>query len=228
MLISARPPQVRVKERAQLSRGQSGHAIYAMVAHALQSRSYVRGLFLDVGCGTGQLWSHVRDGFRGYVGIDAVRFDSFPAGLEFIEADLEGGALPLPDHYADTVAAVEVIEHLENPRAFVRELTRLVKPGGWVIVTTPNNLSALSLMTLIVKHRFSAFQDVHYPAHVNALLEIDLRRIATECGLLDIEVAYSHQGRLILTARHVPQFLSRLFPRACSDNLLLIGRKPHG
>ncbi len=87
----------------------------------------------------------------------------------------------MPDEAADVVAAVETIEHLENPRAFVRELVRLVKPDGWVIVTTPNQLSLLSLITLLIKHRFSAFQDVHYPAHLTALLEVDLKRIAAEC-----------------------------------------------
>ena len=57
----------------------------------------------------------------------------------------------LPDGWADVVTALEVIEHLENPRAFCRELARVAKPGGWVVVTTPNQLSLLSLLSLVVK-----------------------------------------------------------------------------
>jgi 2-polyprenyl-3-methyl-5-hydroxy-6-metoxy-1,4-benzoquinol methylase len=131
----------------------------------------------------------------------------------------------LPDDCADAVVAVETIEHLENPRAFLRELARLAKPGGWVVVTTPNQLSLLSLMTLAIKHRFSAFQDAHYPAHLTALLEIDLKRIASESKLRDVSVAYSQRGRIVFTPWHYPRFLATLFPRALSDNVLLIGRK---
>ena len=121
-------------------------------------------------------------------------------------------------------AAVEVIEHLENPRAFVRELVRVTKPGGWVVVTTPNQLSLLSLLTLLVKGQFSAFQATDYPAHRTALLEIDLRRIAAESGLEQIEVAYTGWGRIPLSARHYPAGLAALSPRRFSDNLALIAR----
>jgi 2-polyprenyl-3-methyl-5-hydroxy-6-metoxy-1,4-benzoquinol methylase len=127
---------------------------------------------------------------------------------------------------ADVVTGVETIEHLENPWAFVRSLTRLAKPGGWVVVTTPTQLSALSMVTLIVKRRFSAFQDAMYPAHRTALLESDLRRIASDAGLTDIDTAYSHRGRLPLVGWHYPAVLARRFPRALSDNLVLIGRRP--
>jgi hypothetical protein len=108
----------------------------------------------------------------------------------------------------------------------MRELTRLAKPGAWLIVTTPNQLSLASLATLAVKHRFSYFQDVHYPAHLTALLEVDLMRIAGECGLDDARIEYTASGRVPFTARHYPKFASRAFPRALSDNVLLAARKP--
>jgi 2-polyprenyl-3-methyl-5-hydroxy-6-metoxy-1,4-benzoquinol methylase len=179
-----------------------------------------------VGCGTGRLWSFLGARFDRYVGVDLIRYEGFPAGGEFHPADLTSEQLPLPDDSADVVASVETIEHLENPRAFARELVRVAKPGGWIIITTPNQLSLLSLLTLLVKKNFNAFQDVHYPAHLTALLEVDLRRIASECGLTDISIMYSYEGRLVMTPLHYPRFLARLFPRPLSDNLLLAGRKP--
>jgi len=39
-------------------------------------------------------------------------------------------------------------QHLEHPRAFVRELVRITKPGGSVLLRTPDQLSALSVVTL--------------------------------------------------------------------------------
>jgi 2-polyprenyl-3-methyl-5-hydroxy-6-metoxy-1,4-benzoquinol methylase len=196
-----------------------------MVRLALEGRHDIGGTLVDVGCGAGLLWTILRGRFARYVGIDAVRYEDFPRDAEFMRVDLDGGATPLPDGCADVAASVETIEHLENPRALVRELVRLARPQGLVVVTTPNQLSLLSLLTLVIKHRFAAFQDVHYPAHLTALLEADLLRIAAECGLTEARIAYSLQGRIVLTPWHYPEYLSKLYPRALSDNLLLIGRK---
>ena len=203
----------------------SDAAIYKMVLGALTERQIRNGTLVDVGCGSGNLWTYVGELFTRYVGVDIIRYDGFPAGGEFLKLNLDTGRAPLPDNSADVVAAVETIEHLENPRALMRELVRLARPGGWIIVTTPNQLSLLSLLTLMVKHQFQAFQDASYPAHLTALLEIDLVRIATECGLNEISISYSHQGRLVLTPWFYPGFLSHIFPRTLSDNLMLVGRK---
>jgi len=214
-----------VEARARQSRGTSDTAIYEMVERALKERSVAGGVIVDVGCGAGQLWPFLRQRFASYVGVDVVRYEGFPAESRFTKVDLDTGRVSLPDESADVVAAVETIEHLENPRAFMRELVRLVRPGGWVVVTTPNQLSLLSLLTLALKQQFSAFQDVHYPAHLTALLEVDLKRIAAECGLTDCAVVYSGEGRIVLTPWHYPKSIARIFPRALSDNVLLIGRK---
>jgi hypothetical protein len=96
------------------------------------------------------------------------------------------------------------------------------------VVTTPNQLSLLSKLTLVLKNQFNAFQDANYPAHLTALLEIDLCRLAAECGLTEAAIAYSRQGRIPGTAWHYPRWLSRLWERGLSDNVLLIARKPHG
>jgi len=214
-----------VEARARQSQGTSDAAIYQMVVTALAKRGVAGGTLIDVGCGAGQLYAFVQARFTRYIGVDVVRYENFPAAAEFTQVDLDTGRAALPDASADVVAAVETIEHLENPRAFMRELVRLTKPGGWVVVTTPNQLSLLSLFTLAVKKRFSAFQDVHYPAHLTALLEVDLKRIARECGLAEIAVDYSCAGRIVLTPWHYPKFVACRLPRAFSDNVLLIGRK---
>jgi 2-polyprenyl-3-methyl-5-hydroxy-6-metoxy-1,4-benzoquinol methylase len=219
-------PQTEV--RARQSEGASELAIYEMVARVLRERakeSERGGALVDVGCGSGQLWSLVQNNFTRYIGVDAVIYQGFPEDAAFYLADLNLGKTSLPCDCADVVVSVETIEHLENPRAFMRELVRLAKPGGWVVVTTPNQLSFLSLLTLIVKKRFSAFQDVHYPAHLTALLEVDLKRIAVECGLIHLSIEYSLQGRVVFTSAHYPRFLARIFPRALSDNLILMGKK---
>ena len=217
------PADTDVVRRARQSLGRSHQRIYRTVADALAARD-AGGVLADIGCGTGELWLALRGRFRSCLGVDAVRYEGLPQDVEFHAADLDAG-LPLPDASVDAAAAVEVIEHLENPRAFVRELARIVRPGGWVVVTTPNQLSALSLLTLIVKGRFSAFQDTSYPAHRTALLEIDLRRIMSECGLRDLAVSYTRLGRLPLSPWHYPDAVAALAPRQLSDNIVVVGRR---
>lgn len=218
------PTRPDAVDRAFLSGGTSETAIYEMVADVLRHSGGATGILLDVGCGSGNLYPFVRALLSSYIGVDLVRYDGFPATADWVEANLEL-PLPLPAECADVVVAVETIEHLENPRAFMRELTRLAKSGGRLIVTTPNQLSLLSKMTVILKNRFSAFQDVHYPAHITALLEIDLLRIGSECGLRDLSISYSNSGRIVFTSRHYPRAASRRWQRALSDNVCLCGVK---
>jgi SAM-dependent methyltransferase len=212
-----------VASRARLSLGRADDAVHAMVARIFE-RTAASGVLVDVGCGCGTLWRLSRARFSRCVGLDAVHYDGLPHELEFHRADLNA-PLPLPDGCADAVAAVEVIEHLENPRAFCRELARITRPGGWITVTTPNQANALSMLTLLFKQRFAAFQERDYPAHLTALLPIDLQRIARECGLQQIGVEYTCQGRMPLTAAHYPRALAAVWPRWLSDNVAVFGQR---
>jgi 2-polyprenyl-3-methyl-5-hydroxy-6-metoxy-1,4-benzoquinol methylase len=217
---------MNVEARARQSQGSSSDAIYTMVARCLKQHR-AAGTLLDVGCGTGTLWSFVSDSFDNYFGADIIHYSSFPPDGHFIPVDLDQQRILLADEVADVVTALETIEHVENPRELFRELVRLLRPGGWLLITTPNQLSLLSKLTLLLKNQFNAFQDRDYPAHLTALLEVDLQRIAAECGLQEVRIGYSGQGRLVLTSGHYPRIVSRWLPRAFSDNVLLIGRKPH-
>jgi 2-polyprenyl-3-methyl-5-hydroxy-6-metoxy-1,4-benzoquinol methylase len=212
--------------RALQSEGDSEPAVHKLIARVVESLNISGDLLVDVGCGQGKLWPGVSARFARCVGVDAVRYPGLPPDIEWCETQLDLCAIPLPNEVADLVVCSETIEHVENPRALMRELSRLAKPEAWLIVTTPNQLSLSSLLTLIVKHRFSYFQDAHYPAHLTALLEVDLMRMAAECGLINSTIEYTLSGRVPFTGRHYPKFLSNIFPRALSDNLLLAARKP--
>src|SRR5271163_3326438 len=88
-------------ERAFLSGGTSETAIYEMVAEALRHSGVTSGIMLDVGCGSGNLYSFVRDRLSSYVGVDLVRYEGFPTGADWVEANLEQLPLPLPAAFAD-------------------------------------------------------------------------------------------------------------------------------
>ncbi len=219
---------VALDTRARLSRGTSGEAIHATVEALIAARHDGGGVLVDVGCGTGALSARLMGRFARCVGVDAVRYDGLPDGVEFVTHDLDAPKIPLGDAAGTIVTAVETIEHLENPWAFVRELARLTAPGGWVVITTPNQLSVLSKLTLVLKNSFNAFQAASYPAHRTALLEVDLRRLVAEAGLERAEVRYTGEGRWPLTGRHYPRGFGRVWPRGCSDNVAIAAQKPEG
>ena len=151
-------PKLTPTEIAALSKGTSAPEILAAVLRVLDVRAPTVEQLVDVGCGAGDLFRVLGARVRSYVGVDLVRYDQFPSegAARFVSADLNGRT-PLGDACADVVVSVETIEHLENPRAFMRELVRLAKPGALVLVTTPNQLSFLSKLTLVVKNEFNAF-----------------------------------------------------------------------
>lgn len=215
-----------VVRRAELSAGASAEPIYRAVRSGLDASGVRGGLFVDLGAGSGALWEYVRDRCSEYCAVDVVRYEGLPPSARFVAADLNRPPVALPEGCADAVLAVEVIEHLENPRAFVRELVRLARPGGWIVVTTPNQVSFLSVLGLALKGQFVHFSGSSYPAHLTALLPIDLLRMAGENGLEHPTLCWSLSGRIPGIASHWPRFVSRMWPRLCSDNVLLIARKP--
>ena len=226
MTVSGTAAYPGVEARARQSLGASSEAIHRMVAAALERHGINGTRVFDVGCGHGALHAAVKSRFAEYHGLDAVRYSGLPDGSAFTRIDLDAAVWPVAPGTGDLVAAIETIEHLENPWAFVRQIAALAAPGGWVVVTTPNQLSVLSLLTLVAKRRFSAFQDAHYPAHRTALLESDLCRMAEASGLSVIEIAYSVQGRIPLTGEHYPAAMSRRWPSRLSDNVMIVARKP--
>jgi SAM-dependent methyltransferase len=219
--------------RAYATGGSSNSAVlYLLVKRTVMDHHHRGGVLVDVGCGHGALHRHLAEHFERYIGVDIVRYDPYPdgPGVEFHQSNLDSGRASLPDECADVVCSLETIEHVENPRSFVRELVRLAKPNGLIVVTTPNQLSVISKLCFALKGEFVHFQERPglYPSHLSALLEVDLLRLARENNLTDVEIAYTGEGRMPLMSRHWPRWLTAARGwrgRAFSDNVVLVGRK---
>jgi 2-polyprenyl-3-methyl-5-hydroxy-6-metoxy-1,4-benzoquinol methylase len=211
-------------ERGLKSHGESDQPIYRAAVALLEARR-ARGAVVDVGCGIGRFLEFAGEFATSYIGVDVVRHPLLSPDAQFLRANLDCEPIPVPDASADIVATLETIEHLESPRVFVRELHRILKPGGWLVLSTPNQLSMLSILCLIVRGRFVAFQDAYYPVHRTALLPIDLVRIANESGFTDVELGFTCAGRIPLTGAHYPAVVSQMFPQALSDNVLLVAKR---
>ncbi len=102
---------------------------------------------LDIGAGQGELIRRLGDAMplrSAACDFHVERFEG--AEVPIAQVDLEREPLPYPDGAFDLVTCSEVVEHLENYRALVREAYRVTKPGGLLVLTTPNVLNAQSRM----------------------------------------------------------------------------------
>src|SRR5208282_1345602 len=96
-----------------------------------QCGTFVRGVTLDVGCGRKPYEKTFFAGAKKYVGMDCLADRSQP--------DIVGSAtdIPLGDAGFDTVVCTEVLEHVPDPLLALREMYRVLKPGGHLVLSTP-------------------------------------------------------------------------------------------
>jgi len=99
------------------------------------------GRWIDLGCGQGEFTTQAGDG-RSPTPIALDRsLDNLAAarasGAIALAADLDI-PLPIADKTLDGAVMIEVIEHIARAERLIDELARVLRPGGWLIVTTPN------------------------------------------------------------------------------------------
>ncbi len=105
---------------------------------------------LDISCKRGELLLELaRRGFR----VRGTNFEREPAPPSEIQVDFDVDlmkGLPYPDESFDLVCLIEVIEHLENHRVAVSEMARVTRPGGAIIITTPNIMRLNSRLAFLL------------------------------------------------------------------------------
>jgi SAM-dependent methyltransferase len=100
-------------------------------------------VIIDLGCGDGSALAIAagHNPAHRFAGIDwsgdALR-QAQAAGLTVVRASVSGGSLPVADGAADVVIMSELIEHLVDPDGAVAEARRILRPGGSLLLSTPN------------------------------------------------------------------------------------------
>jgi SAM-dependent methyltransferase len=113
-------------------------ALYSKYADALKPlKSGARAL--DVGCGVGQVVARLTEAGLEAHGVD-VSAPNIERARKFSERCqlYDGKKLPFPDRYFASVGALNVLEHVDEPEAFIGELVRVVEIDGRVVLSSPN------------------------------------------------------------------------------------------
>ena len=169
------------------------------------------GVVADIGGGRGELTQILSPICERLFLLDysPPQAGDLPANSTPIQIDLNG-TWPLGNETIDFAFSLEVIEHLENPRHFFREMRRILKPSGSAFVTTPNNHSLGSVVTFLLRGQHRLFQEPSYPAHITPILKCDFERIAGENELKVIDWFYSNHDTIPRLGIRLP-FGGRLF-----------------
>ncbi len=111
---------------------------------------------LDVGCGTGATIAALGQGFGTAIGTDLDEYALFHARSNRAQLDVlaaRAEALPFPDAVFDALVSLDVVEHVEDDVAALREYQRVVKPGAPLVLTVPAYMWAWSDHDVTLGHR---------------------------------------------------------------------------
>jgi SAM-dependent methyltransferase len=153
---------------------------------------------LDIGAGSGDLLALLR---RTWPSMQAEACDYHIErfalkDVPIAQLDLNTHPLPYPDASFDLVTCSEVLEHVENYRAVLREIRRVLKPGGLMVVTTPNVLNMKSRLRYLVCGFTNLFgplpvknQDrFQTSGHITPIPYFYLAHAMLDCDFLDLQL----------------------------------------
>ena len=111
------------------------------------AQPFITGDLLELGCGEGRGVALLASLATSYTGIDKIK--PIITGLQANYPDhtfMDGMFPPFPfeDHQFDSIVTFQVIEHVKKDEEFVKEIYRVLKPGGTALITTPNIKMTLS------------------------------------------------------------------------------------
>lgn len=182
--------------------GTPGHHAYNLPA-IKSLLPATEGNVLDAGCGAGHVahWLHGL-GFEAWgcdpsqSGIDLAR-KHFP-GPEYFVGDLVAGPPETaPEGGYDGVVSVEVVEHLYDPDAMLKNCARALKPGGWIILTTPYHGYVKNLV-LALTNKYDDHWMVDSPGgHIKFFSPKTITATLERSGFTDVTIKGAGRGPLL-------------------------------
>lgn len=122
------------------------HQRHTMAYHA--ATPYVKGDLLEIGCGQGRGAPILLPYAKKYVALDKHQSAVDSLKKKYPEIDFRQAIIPplsgIDNDSFDTVVSFQVIEHIRDDKAFLKEIHRVMKPGAKALITTPNIKKSLT------------------------------------------------------------------------------------
>lgn len=161
-----------------------------------RARDAKHGLDLvDVGCAHADFEGFVRPQLRSYTGIEpssALLPKDRSEGKAFRLKRGQAEKLPLPKASADAVLLKEVLDHCYDPAKVLSEAARILRPGGWVLITLTNDKAWYKRLFPAWAGRIKSKQD----DHINFFHPDWVRSLLQEAGFDALGAEDSHYVRL--------------------------------
>lgn len=192
---------------------------------------------VDVGCGSGSGSMLARLAAQGYSnlhGIDIVRPQAECAGVTFLERDLDELHTGFEAASVDMIVSVEVFEHIENLGSMLKELARVLRVDGQLLMTTPNVNSVEARLRLLLLGQLKQFDRIGDPTHITPIFMHPFQLLLQRHGLEVVAVWGFPLDGSSPTSRPVLQTLGRtlrafgLKGAPSGDQLCLLIRKARG
>jgi len=160
---------------------------------------------LDLGSSDGETLGHfaeLRRDLRFFAADKSGQPERYPPGCQFSCLDFECEPLPWSDASMDAITCMHLLEHLRNPGGLLREVARLLKPGGRVYFETPHpkSLTLPSLKDKAVDFTMNFHDD---PTHVQL---VALEALAEQVAATGLRVERTGVSRNWLFAFAHPLF----------------------
>jgi len=146
--------------------------------HVMFLRAVPGGRLLDVGCGNGERIELLRDLGWTVKGIDLDSRAVAAARGRGLDAEIgELAAMNFPSDSFDAVLMSHVIEHVPHPADLLAECARILKPGGRMVILTPNSES------FGLDHYGRCWRGLEPPRHLQIFSRSALEQLARQAGL---------------------------------------------
>jgi SAM-dependent methyltransferase len=145
---------------------------------------------LEIGCGGGSLLHKLKTS-----GLDIIGVETSPERIEESHRaygplpiqHISGSSLPFPDECFDMVLSFDVFEHIPDSDAHLAEVRRVLKPGGWYLLQTPNKWTN-AIFETIRWRSFSKWKVDHCSLHSHTQLRDRLARHGFDVVFDDVKV----------------------------------------
>lgn len=184
-----------LQRERDIARSRFHRANRAMIAEVVKTIGNGEGRILEIGCGHGDITrSYIAPYCGSVVATDIVdRFRADRVGNVSFQVE-DALKLSFPDESFDGVISVEVIEHIEDDIAFVRESLRVLKSGGTLLITTPNRLRLSSIVRYLVgrplrfPHLYAHDAVLGEILHVREYSLLDMQKIIANFPISSVEI----------------------------------------